>query len=252
MPVVAVVGGQWGDEGKGKIVDLLAERADVVARFSGGNNAGHTVINPLGEFRLHLVPSGIFNPKAICLIGNGVVIDPAALLEEVELIRKHGVDVSRLFVSNRAHLIMPYHTLLDRLEEEARGVGAIGTTGRGIGPAFADKTARMGIRVGDLLDEDAFRARLSFVLGYKNTLLTKVFAAEPLSFDDVYRQYLEYGRQLSSFVRDTDTLVAEALTKKQWVLLEGAQGAMLDPDFGTYPYVTSSSPMVAEATLGLG
>ncbi|MBI2908330.1 MAG: adenylosuccinate synthase [Chloroflexi bacterium] len=252
MPVVGVIGGQWGDEGKGKIVDLLAERADVVARFSGGNNAGHTVINQFGKFALHLIPSGIFSPRAVCLIGNGVVIDPTALLQEIADLKAHGVDMGRLFISNRAHLIMPYHILLDRLEEASRGSGAIGTTGRGIGPAFTDKTARLGIRMGDLLDKEAFRERLRFVLDHKNKVLTRVFGAEPLPFDQVYSQFVEYGQTLAGFVRETEMVIAEALDKKRWVLLEGAQGAMLDPDFGTYPYVTSSSPLMGQACLGAG
>ncbi len=175
MTTIAVIGAQWGDEGKGKIVDLLAQKADMVVRFSGGDNAGHTVINSYGEFRLHLVPSGIFSPQAVCIISNGVVINPAVLLAEIDQINQRGVDTSRLFISDRAHLIMPYHVLLDGLEEKARGGKAIGTTGRGIGPAFTDKVARLGIRCGDLLDKASFSERLRFVLDYKNIILTKVY-----------------------------------------------------------------------------
>jgi adenylosuccinate synthase len=246
------VGGQWGDEGKGKIIDLLAEKAKIVARFSGGDNAGHTVINPYGEFRLHLVPSGIFNPQATCIIGNGVAINPAVLLGEIDDLRNHGVDTSRLFISDRAHLIMPYHTLLDALEEERRSKGALGTTRRGIGPAFADKVARLGIRAGDLLDKDIFWGRLSAALEFKNIILTKVYQVSPLSLEEIYDQYWHYGEQLAPFIRETSSIIREAATKGEPVLLEGAQGALLDPDFGTYPYVTSSSPLAGAGCIGAG
>ena len=252
MSVITVVGGQWGDEGKGKIVDLLAEKAKVVVRFSGGDNAGHTVINPYGEFRLHLIPSGIFHPEAICILGNGVAINPAVLLQEIDDLQKHGVDTDHLFISDRSHLIMPYHTLLDRLEEERRGGGAIGTTLKGIGPVFTDKAARLGIRACDLLDKKTFRARLSTVLEVKNTIITKVYGASPLSLEDVYDQYCYYGQQLAPFIRETGSMIQEALSQKKTILLEGAQGTMLDPDFGTYPFVTSSSPLVANSSLGSG
>ena len=252
MAVTVIVGGQWGDEGKGKIIDLLAEKAKVVARFSGGDNAGHTVINPYGEFRLHLIPSGIFNPQAICIIGNGVVINPAVLLGEIDDLHNHGVDTSRLFISDRAHLIMPYHILLDALEEERRSKGALGTTRRGIGPAFADKVARLGIRAGDLLDKDTFRSRLSAALEFKNIILTKVYQVSPLSLEEIYDQYCHYGDQLAPFIRETSSTIREAATKGEFVLLEGAQGALLDPDFGTYPYVTSSSPLAGAGCIGTG
>jgi adenylosuccinate synthase len=252
MAVIVVVGGQWGDEGKGKIVDLLAEKAKVVARFSGGDNAGHTVINPYGEFRLHLVPSGIFNPQVTCIIGNGVAINPAVLLEEIDVLRNHGIDTSRLFISDRAHLIMPYHTLLDRLEEERRSKGAIGTTLRGIGPVFADKVARLGIRAGDLLDKDVFLSHLKSALELKNIILTKVYQVSPLSLEEIHQQYCHYGEQLAPFIRETSSIIREAATKGEPVLLEGAQGALLDPDFGTYPYVTSSSPLAGAGCIGTG
>jgi adenylosuccinate synthase len=252
MAVVAVVGGQWGDEGKGKIIDLLAEKAKIVVRFSGGDNAGHTVINPYGEFRLHLVPSGIFYPRAICIIGNGVAINPAVLLQEIDDLQKHNVGTSRLFISDRAHLIMPYHTLLDKLEEERRNKGAIGTTRRGIGPAFSDKAARLGIRTGDLLDRNAFRNRLKSALELKNIILTKVYEASPLSFEEIYQQYCAYGERLVPFIRETSSIIREAAIKGEFVLLEGAQGALLDPDFGTYPYVTSSSPLAGAGCIGAG
>ena len=252
MAVIAVVGGQWGDEGKGKIVDLLAEKADMVVRFSGGDNAGHTVINPYGEFRLHLIPSGIFHPRVTCIIGNGVAINPAVLLTEMQELQKHGIDTGRLFISDRAHLIMPYHTLLDALEEETRSKGALGTTRRGIGPVFADKVARLGIRAGDLLDKDTFRGRLSAALEFKNIILIKVYQVSPLSLEEIYDQYCHYGEQLAPFIRETSSIIREAAIKGEPVLLEGAQGALLDPDFGTYPYVTSSSPLAGASCIGTG
>jgi len=252
MSVIAIIGAQWGDEGKGKIVDLLAENAKAVVRYSGGDNAGHTVINPYGEFKLHLVPSGIFHKGAICIIGNGVAVNPAILLEEIEEMQKRGVDTSRLFISDRAHLIMPYHTLFDGLEEERRGESAIGTTRKGIGPVFADKIARLGIRTSDLLNKDNFRARLSQVLENKNAILTKIYNAKPLSLEEIYNQYLSYADKLAPFIRDTGALLRDIISKKQHVILEGAQGTMLDPDFGTYPYVTSSSPIASGSCTGSG
>ena len=252
MPVIVVVGGHWGDEGKGKIVDLLAEKAKLVVRFSGGDNAGHTVINAYGEFRLHLIPSGIFYPHTTCIIGNGVAINPAVLIDEMDNLSQRGVDTSRLFISDRAHLIMPYHVLLDGLEEESRAGKALGTTLKGVGPAFTDKTARLGIRTGDLLDKQALLNRLHFILDYKNAILTKVYGAEPLSADEVYSQYCQYGERLAPHIRETTAMVDEALNKEELVLLEGAQGTLLDPDFGTYPYNTSSSPLAGGGCLGAG
>jgi len=252
MPTIAVIGGQWGDEGKGKVVDLLAQEARVIVRFSGGDNAGHTVINPYGEFKLHITPAGIFSPHAICIIGNGVVINPAVLIDEVDQLNQRGVDTSRLFISDRAHLIMPYHVLLDGLEEESRAGKAIGTTRKGIGPAFADKVARLGIRTGDLLDKEALLERLSSILAQKNAILTKVYGANPLSLDDVYGQYCQYSERLAPYIRETTIMLEEALSREEIVLLEGAQGALLDPDFGTYPYTTSSSPLAGGSCLGAG
>lgn len=252
MAVIVIVGGQWGDEGKGRIIDLLAEKAKIVTRFSGGDNAGHTVVNPYGEFQLHLVPSGIFYPEVTCIIGNNVAINPAVLIEEIDNLHNHGVDTSRLVISDRAHLIMPYHILLDGLEEKRRGRGAIGTTLRGIGPVFADKVARLGIRTGDLLDKGVLLNRLKSVLELKNTILTKVYQFSPLSLEDVYQQYCHYGDQLTPLIRETDSIIREAATKGELVLLEGAQGALLDPDFGTYPYVTSSSPLATAGCTGSG
>jgi adenylosuccinate synthase len=252
MAVIAVVGGQWGDEGKGKVIDLLAEKANMVVRFSGGDNAGHTVINPYGEFRLHLVPSGIFYPQVTCIIGNGVAINPAVLLEEIDDLQSHGVGTSRLFISDRTHLIMPYHTLLDRLEEERRSKGAIGTTLRGIGPAFTDKVARLGIRTGDLLNKGVFLDRLKSVLELKNTIFTRVYQSSPLSLEEIYQQYCDYGERLIPFIRETSSVIREAAAKGDLILLEGAQGTLLDPDFGTYPYVTSSSPLAGASCIGAG
>ena len=252
MPAIAIIGAQWGDEGKGKVVDLLAEKANMVVRFSGGDNAGHTVVNSQGEFRLHLIPSGICSPHATCIIGNGVVINPAVLIDEVDQLNRRGVDTSRLFISDRAHLIMPYHTLLDGLEERWRGKKALGTTLKGIGPAFADKVARLGIRTGDLLDRELFWERLQLVLAYKNAILTGVYGESPLSADEIYNQYHHYGERLASCIRETTVMVEEALNREELVLLEGAQGALLDPDFGTYPYTTSSSPLAGGSCLGAG
>ncbi|MBM3940379.1 MAG: adenylosuccinate synthase [SAR202 cluster bacterium] len=252
MPAYGVIGAQWGDEGKGKVVDYLAERADMVVRFSGGNNAGHTVINAKGEFKLHLVPSGVFWPQSMSLIGPGVVLDPGLLLHEIEELEAQGVDTSRLFISDRAHVVMPYHVQLDQLEERARGSAAIGTTGRGIGPTYMDKVARVGIRVSDLLEEGYLAKRLDVVAKQKNALLTKVYGAEPIDTGKLYAQMLEYGIRLRRYVVSTETIIGEALAKDARVVLEGAQGALLDVDHGTYPYVTSSSSTIGGACTGLG
>jgi adenylosuccinate synthase len=247
MPIIAVIGAQWGDEGKGKVVDLLAEKARVVVRFSGGDNAGHTIVNHYGQFGLHLVPSGIFYPGVSCIIGNGVAINPAVLLSEIDLLQEKGVNTSGLFISDRAHLIMPYHLLLDGLEEQARGGKAIGTTRKGIGPAFADKIARLGIRAGELLNKEAFLEHLRPILEYKNTILTKVYGVAPLSLGEIYEQYCHYGERLAPLIRETTLMLAEALDRNELAILEGAQGTLLDPDFGTYPYTTSSSPLAGGA-----
>ncbi len=252
MSVAAIIGAQWGDEGKGKIVDLLAEKAEAVVRYSGGDNAGHTVINPFGEFKLHIVPSGIFHKGVTCIIGNGVAVNPGILLDEIDSLQKHGVDTSQLFISDRAHLIMPYHTLFDGLEEERRGEGAIGTTRKGIGPVFADKIARLGIRTCDLLNKDNFRSRLGQVLETKNAILTKIYNASPLALEDIYSQYRAYAERLSPFIKDTGTLLRDIVSARKRVIMEGAQGTMLDPDFGTYPYVTSSSPIASGCCTGSG
>lgn len=252
MTVLAVVGGQWGDEGKGKMVDLLTGRAQVVARYQGGDNAGHTVVNPKGEFRLHLIPAGIFDPKTTCIIGNGVVINPKKLLKEMGLLRDHGISLERLYISEAAHVILPFHLLFDGLEEENRGNNSIGTTRRGIGPTYTDKAARTGVRMVDLLDEEILLTRLNYLIKSKNRILTHVYDQHPLSLHEIYLQYLEYGRQLAPHITDTRRILQEAIRRGQNILLEGAQGMMLDLDFGTYPYVTSSSPSVGGACTGLG
>lgn len=254
MPAIVVIGGQWGDEGKGRVVDLLARDASVIARYSAGNNAGHTIINHLGLFALHLVPAGIFYAGKTCLIGNGVAVDPAVLIEEIETLEGRGVSTERLFVSDRAHVIMPYHPLIDALDEKLRGDAAVGTTGRGVGPAFVDKVGRIGIRIGDLIDPAAFRERLSFVLPYKNAVLTKLYGTEPLSLDDICETYGAYATKLAPRVRDTAMIAREALSRGELILLEGAQGALLDLDSGTYDYVTSSVPSstTAGSSIGMG
>lgn len=252
MPVVAVIGAQWGDEGKGRIVDMLAEKARYVVRFSGGDNAGHTVVNPYGEFKLRLTPSGIFYKDATSIIGNGVVINPAVLNAEIDGLNQRGIDTSRLLISDRAHLIMPWHTIIEGLEEKARGDKAIGTTLKGIGPTFADKAARNGIRIGDLLDKAYFKERLEQVLELKNAILTKLYGEKPLSFKEIYRQYCAYADRWAPYICDTSVILAEAIKRDENILMEGAQGVLLDPDYGTYPFCTSSSPMSANAALGAG
>ncbi len=252
MPVVAVIGAQWGDEGKGKIVDMLAEKAKYVVRFSGGDNAGHTVVNPQGEFKLRLTPSGIFYKNTTSVIGNGVAVNPAVLNSEVDSLNSRGVDTSKLLISDRAHLIMPYHIVIEGLEEDALGGKAIGTTRKGIGPAFADKVARNGIRAGDLLDKEVLRERLETTLESKNKILTGVYGVEPLSFDEIYRQYCGYADRWAPHICDTSAVLATAIERGEPVLMEGAQGTLLDPDYGTYPFTTSSSPLAAGACLGAG
>ncbi|CUV01837.1 MAG: adenylosuccinate synthase [SAR202 cluster bacterium] len=252
MPAYAVIGGQWGDEGKGKVIDYLAGDVDSVVRYAGGNNAGHTVVNDKGTFQLHLVPSGICWPNVYGIIGNGVVVDPDVLVGELTEIAARGIDTSKLFISERAHVIMPYHVVLDRLEEEARGDAAIGTTGRGIGPAYMDKTGRMGIRVGDLLDWDTLEPLVAQNLKQKNALITKIYGSEPLALDDVLAKCRIWADQMTPYAKATEQLVQDLLAQNKKVLLEGAQGTLLDIDHGSYPYVTSSSPSIGGACTGLG
>lgn len=255
MPAYAVIGGQWGDEGKGKVVDFLSQNSHYVVRYSGGNNAGHTVVNQQGEFSLHLIPSGIFWPGVVAVIGNGVVVDSEMLLAEIRGLEARNVDISRLAISDRAHLIMPYHVALDVLEEQSKGDLAIGTTGKGVGPAYADKVARIGIRVGDLLEIHegrAFFLNLKNVVDQKNALITSVYGGQPVSLEDIYRQCVDWAQRLEPYICSTELILQEALADGKNVLLEGAQGTMLDIDHGTYPYVTSSSPSIGGVYTGVG
>ena len=252
MPAYAVLGAQWGDEGKGKIIDYLAGRVDAVVRFAGGNNAGHTVVNDSGTFQLHLVPSGICWEGVLGIIGNGVVVSPDDLMNELHELDRRGIETSNLYVSERAHVIMPYHVLLDGLEEEARGAGAIGTTGRGVGPAYLDKAGRAGIRVGDLIDGETLIPRLEQTLEFKNALITKIYGGQALSRDDVVAKCMEWGELLRPYVRATEEIVRDLLDQDKKILLEGAQGTLLDIDHGSYPFVTSSSPTIGGACTGLG
>jgi adenylosuccinate synthase len=252
MSVTAVVGGQWGDEGKGKIVDLLAGQAQLAIRAQGGDNAGHTVINPQGRFALHLVPAGIFNPDTLCVIGTGVALNPAILLEELDVLRERGVKPDNLLISERAHLVMPYHLWLDRADEAGRGSQAIGTTGRGIGPCYVDKVARTGLRAGDLRDPASFREKLAFVIERKREILAAIPDAAAWDSAAVAEEYLGYAARLAPYVREVVPTVNAAVASGQIVLIEGAHGTLLDPDYGTYPYVTSSSPTVQGLCLGAG
>ena len=253
MPAIVLVGAQWGDEGKGKATDLLGEQVDYVVRYQGGNNAGHTVVTPDGEhFALHLLPSGILTPGVTCVIGNGVVIDPAVLIGEIDQLEARGIDTSRLVISADAHLIMPHHRALDVVSERYLGKAKIGTTGRGIGPAYGDKVARMGIRVQDLLDPGIFRAKLELALREKNQLLVKVYNRRAIEVDAVVAEYLGYAERLAPLIADTRLVLDRALAEGARVLLEGSQGTLLDVDHGTYPFVTSSSPTAGGAAAGSG
>jgi adenylosuccinate synthase len=252
MPIVVVVGGQWGDEGKGRIVDLLARKARVVARYSAGNNAGHTIVNEQGEFKLHLVPAGIFYPEKTCVIGNGVAVDPEVLLDEITTLDSRGVDTSKLVLSDRAQVIMPWHKVLDQLDEESRGEQAIGTTGKGVGPCFADKVARRGIRVADLMRPEDLVPRMKAACEYQNRVITGVYGGQPLVLDECIERYAEFGKRLAPFVGDVQAIVLDAHRRGEYVLLEGAQGSLLDLDHGTYPYVTSSVPSSSSAGAALG
>jgi adenylosuccinate synthase len=252
MPGVVIVGAQWGDEGKGKITDLLAERADAVVRFQGGNNAGHTIVRDGVEWKFHLIPSGILYPGKRCIIGNGVVIDPKVLLGEIHEFRTQRADVSGLKISANAHVIMPYHLLLDQAGETRLGKLQIGTTRRGIGPAYSDKAARLGIRIQDLLDEKILKKKITAALE-PNRLALRPYALDPsLDLHAMTEQYLSYGRQLSEYIADTSRLIWDSLEQGRVVLFEGAQGAMLDIDHGTYPFVTSSNPIAGAACVGAG
>lgn len=253
MPVSVVIGTQWGDEGKGKIVDLLSNEMDIVARYQGGANAGHTICWGDETFVLHLVPSGIFHDDVICVIGNGVVIDPVAVMEEIRMIRELGYNVDgRLLISHNAHLIMPYHKRIEEARERARDAGAIGTTGRGIGPAYVDKFARTGIRVVDLLDRDVLRVKLKEAIEEKNAILKGIYDADELDVEQIIEEYVEFDKLIDPYVTDTSQYLGQALKEGKRILAEGAQGSLLDVDFGTYPFVTSSHPTVGGCCTGLG
>ncbi|MQA93382.1 MAG: adenylosuccinate synthase [Streptosporangiales bacterium] len=252
MPAVVIVGAQWGDEGKGKVTDLVGDRVEYVVRYQGGNNAGHTVVIGDQSYALHLLPSGVLSPDVVPVIGGGVVLDPAVLFEEIEGLQERGVSCDRLLISANAHLIMPHHRALDKVSERYLGKARIGTTGRGIGPTYGDKIARMGIRVQDLFDPGILRKKLELALREKNQLLTKVYNRRGIAIDAVVEEYVTYGERLRPYVADTTLVLNQALEDDKVVLLEGAQGTLLDVDHGTYPFVTSSSPTAGGACTGSG
>ncbi|ATO49372.1 MULTISPECIES: adenylosuccinate synthase [Brevibacillus] len=252
MSTVVVVGTQWGDEGKGKITDYLAETAEVVARYQGGNNAGHTIIFDGNKYKLHLIPSGIFYKDKICVIGNGMVIDPKALVAELDYLHGHGFTTNNLKISDRAHVILPYHIKLDGVEEESRGQNKIGTTRKGIGPAYMDKAARIGIRIADLMDKEEFKEKLARNLIEKNRILEKLYNEEGFKLEDIYEEYLKYAEIIRPYVADTSVVLNDVIDNGNRVLFEGAQGVLLDIDQGTYPYVTSSNPIAGGVTIGSG
>ena len=251
MSVTVIVGSQWGDEGKGKIVDLLSSQVDIVVRYQGGANAGHTIQIGDKQYIFHLIPSGILHEQVICVIGNGVVIEPQALLDEIEMLEKHGIDIKgRLFISHNAHIIMPYHKLLDSINE--KGSQKIGTTGRGIGPSYIDKYARKGIRIADLLNKGTLKEKIRQNLEEKNNLFKKVYDHAELDVDEIIDECIRFDERIDSFITDTSAFLNDAIEKKKSILLEGAQGALLDVDHGTYPYVTSSNPTSGGACTGSG
>ncbi|KGG12885.1 MULTISPECIES: adenylosuccinate synthase [Prochlorococcus] len=252
MANVVVIGAQWGDEGKGKITDLLSRSADVVVRYQGGVNAGHTIVVDEKVLKLHLIPSGILYPETICLIGSGTVVDPKVMLREIEMLIENDINISDLQLASTAHVTMPYHRLIDQAMENNRGHQKIGTTGRGIGPTYSDKAQRNGIRVGDLLDEKKLRERLRIPLEEKNNVLQKVFGEKPLEEEKIIKEYLEYGDRLRPHVVDCTRVIHQAARNKKNILFEGAQGTLLDLDHGTYPFVTSSNPVSGGACIGAG
>lgn len=252
MPATIIVGCQWGDEGKGKITDFLADRSEVVVRSQGGNNAGHTVISGGAEYKLHLIPSGILNKDSLNIVGNGVVVDLSVLLGEMEQLQERGISFRRFYLSDRAHLIMPYHKLIDSLEERAKGDHKIGTTKRGIGPAYSDKVNRVGIRLCDLLEFGTFRQKLHSILKQKNLVLEKIYEEEPLNEEAILKEFALLAEKIRPYVADTSVLVNESLKAGKKVLFEGAQAVHLDVDHGTYPFVTSSSPCAGGALTGAG
>jgi adenylosuccinate synthase len=252
LSTVVVVGTQWGDEGKGKITDFLAEKADVVARYQGGNNAGHTILIENKKYKLTMVPSGIFNQNKLCVIGNGMVINPGALVEEIQYIRDNGFSTDNLKISDRAHVIMPYHLVLDGLEEDRKADNKIGTTRKGIGPCYMDKAARNGIRIADLMVADAFAEKARSIIADKNQVITQMYNGEPLDAESIIKDYLALAELLRPFVTDTSVVLNDAIDAGKKVLFEGAQGVMLDIDQGTYPYVTSSNPSAGGVCIGSG
>lgn len=252
MRTLALVGAQWGDEGKGKIIDILSEQADMVVRAQGGNNAGHTVVAGGVTYKLHLVPSGILYPNTDCVIGNGTVVDPKVLLEELDDLQAKGVDCSRLKIDARAHVILPYHIVLDGLSENARGNADIGTTKKGIGPCYMDKAERIGIRMCDLIEPRVFAEKLKNNVEIKNNIITKLYGSEPVDYREILDSYNSYAKRLKPYVTDTSVLIYQAIKQNKNVLFEGAQGALLDLDVGTYPYVTSSHPVTGGFCVGAG
>ncbi|KRN89341.1 adenylosuccinate synthase [Ligilactobacillus ceti] len=252
MSSIVVVGSQWGDEGKGKITDFLSQKADVISRYQGGDNAGHTIVFNGETFKLRLIPSGIFYADKLSVIGNGVVVNPKSLVEELNYLHERGVKTDNLRISNRAHLILPYHIVLDGLQEKSKKADKIGTTNKGIGPAYMDKAARVGIRMADLLEEDTFYEKLKQNVAEKNELFTKIYGIEPLDFQAIYDEYYAYGQEVKKHVVDTSVIINDALAQGKNVLFEGAQGVMLDIDHGTYPFVTSSNPIAGGVTTGTG
>ncbi len=252
MANVIVIGAQWGDEGKGKITDLLSKSADIVVRYQGGVNAGHTIVVQGQTFKLHLIPSGILYPETECIIGCGTVIDPQVLIEELDQLEKFNISTRNLLISETAHVTMPYHRLIDQASEEQRGSHKIGTTGRGIGPTYADKSERTGIRVLDLMNASGLRKQLQWAINYKNVILEKLYNLPPLDPEAVIQQYLEYAERLRPHVVDTSLKIYDAIQRRRNILFEGAQGTLLDLDHGTYPYVTSSNPVAGGACVGAG
>lgn len=252
MSTLALVGAQWGDEGKGKIIDILAEKADMVVRSQGGNNAGHTVVVKGETYKLHLIPSGILYKNTDCIIGNGTVVDPKVVIAEMDGLKKRGIDLSRLKIDSRAHVILPYHLELDALSEDARGKADIGTTKKGIGPCYMDKAERIGIRMYDLINPTSFKEKLERNVEIKNKLIVKIYGGNPVSFDEILKDYTNYAKILSPYVCDTSVLIYDAIKANKNILFEGAQGALLDLDVGTYPYVTSSHPVSGGVCVGAG
>ncbi|SHK51915.1 adenylosuccinate synthase [Tepidibacter formicigenes] len=252
MSTVAIIGSQWGDEGKGKVIDYLARKADVVVRGQGGNNAGHTLVVGDKKYALHLIPSGILNPETINIIGNGVVFDPKGFLDEINMLERDNISTKNIKISDRAHVIFPYHKKLDELSENSRGENKIGTTKKGIGPCYMDKTERSGIRICDLMDEEIFKIKLKEQIDKKNEIIEKIYEEEGFDFEKVYEEYIEYARKIKNYVDDTSVILYNSIKEGKKVLFEGAQGTLLDLDLGTYPYVTSSHPTSGGFCIGSG